>query len=153
MNRGDPVTTANVAEVQELIRIADTLDAAVDGKNWEAATALFFDRVLVGLPDTEPMIMTGPELVGQWADNFGDAKTSLHLRTNHRVHIAGDTARLDSHFYACNRMEGNGEPLWEIWGTTIHNFTRSIGGEWRISGFAFTPGHERGNDWVKSTPG
>lgn len=152
MNRGDPVTTANVADVQELIRIADALDAAVDAKQWDAAEALFFERVLVELPGAEPATMTGADLVGQWAGNLGLAKTSLHLRTNHRVHIAGDTARLDSHAYAWNRLEGNGDPLWEVWGTYLHNFTRS-GGGWRISGFAFAPVHERGNDWVKTTPG
>ena len=153
MNRGDRVTADNVAEVVELIRVADTLDAAVDARNWDAAIALFFEAVLVELPGAAPVTTSGAELVAVWAANFGTTKTSLHLRTNHRVHIAGDTARLDSHGYAWNRMEGNGEPLWEVWGTYVHNFTRSTGGEWRISGFAFAPTHERGNDWVKMTPG
>lgn len=152
MNRGDRVTSANAAEVQELIRIADTLDAAIDAKNWDAAAGLFFEQVLVELPGAAPIAMSGVELAALWSRNFGTSKTSLHLRTNHRVHIAGDTARLDSHGYAWNRLEGNGEPLWEVWGTYVHNFTRS-GGDWRISGFAFTVLHERGNDWVRATPG
>ncbi len=152
MNRGDPITTANVAEVQEIIRIADTLDAAVDAKQWETATSLFFEKVLVELPGAAPATVTGAELIGSWATNLGPAKTSLHLRTNHRVHLAGDTARLDSHGYAWNRLEGHGDPLWEVWGTYVHNFTRT-GDSWKISGFAFTPTHERGNDKVKTTPG
>lgn len=152
MNRGDPVTTANVAEVQELVRIVDALDAAVDAKQWDTVTDLFFDKVLVELPGSAAITMTGAGLADLWARNLGPAKTSLHLRTNHRVHLAGDTARLDSHGYAWNRLDGVGEPLWEVWGTYVHNLTRT-GSGWKISGFAFTALHERGNDLVKTTAG
>ncbi len=151
MNPGDPITTANVAEVQELIRLADALDAAVDAKDWEAAAAILYEAVAIELPDTAAVTMSGAELAAFWAATLGPGKTSLHLRTNHRVHIAGDTARLDSHAYAWNRLEGDSE-LWEAWGTYVHNFTRSYGG-WQISGLTFVVSHERGSDRVKTTPG
>lgn len=49
-------------------------------------------------------------------------------------------------------MEGNGEPLWEVWGTYEHHLVRSSAG-WKVDGFTFRMTHERGNPWVKSTPG
>ncbi|MEM1040036.1 MAG: hypothetical protein AAGI12_11275 [Pseudomonadota bacterium] len=55
----------------------------------------------------------------------------------------------------CNAM--NGRPiglgkLWGTWGNSIHTFTRTDA-RWKVSGFAFDMTHERGSNWVKSTPG
>ena len=154
MNIGDPLTAANLVDVAEIIRIADAIDAATDAKQWDEATAFFHEAVATDFTSLggEAKTMSGAELTAMWAANLGPAKTSCHLRTNHRVHIAGDTARLDTHGYAWNRLEGNGEPLWEVWGTYVHNLIRT-GGRWRVSGLAFTVSHERGNPWVKATPG
>lgn len=49
-------------------------------------------------------------------------------------------------------MEGNGDPLWEVWGTYEHHLTRFADG-WKVDGFVFRMTHERGNPWVKNTPG
>ena len=152
---GDPITAENLAVVQELIRIADAIDAAVDAKLWPAAERLFYEAVatdIASLGGGEPATVTPAELVGAWAANLGPSKTSFHMRTNHQVHIAGDTATLRSHGYAWNRLEGNGDPLWEVWGVYTHNFTRT-GNGWRVSGMALAVATERGNPWVKATPG
>ena len=152
---GDTITDAGVATVQELIRIADAVDAAVDAKAWPAAERLFFEAVatdFTALSGTPPATITPAELVAAWAANLGASKASFHMRTNHQVHVAGDTATMRSHGYAWNRLEGNGDPLWEVWGLYTHNFTRT-GHGWRISGVALDVAAERGNPWVKTTPG
>ena len=46
-------------------------------------------------------------------------------------------------------MEGNGDPLWEVWAVYEHAFER-IGGAWKVTGFTFRMTHERGNLWVKT---
>ena len=65
--------------------------------------------------------------------------------------MQGDRATVYSHAYAWNRMEGNGEPLWEVWGNYTHELTRTPSG-WKVTGFTFVMTHERGNMWVKTTP-
>ena len=64
----------------------------------------------------------------------------------------GDRATVQSNGYAWNCMEGNGDPLWEVWGTYEHRLLRS-GAGWKVDGFIFRMTHERGNPWVKATPG
>jgi hypothetical protein len=136
-----------------LIRLADALDNAVDAKDWAAARAFFADRLhadfssVSGQPGAD---MAADDLVGAWRANLKPSKTSLHLRTNHAVSVEGDTAHMTSHGYAWNRMEGNGDPLWETWGVYEHRFRR-IGGVWKIVAFKYDQRHERGNMWVKTT--
>ena len=138
-----------------LIRIVDQIDRAVDAQDWTRARGYFADRVRVdfsslsGQPETT---IPADDLIAAWAGNLKGSKTSLHLRTNHDVAIDGDRATVRSNGYAWNRMEGNGEPLWEVWGTYSAEMVR-IGDGWKVDAFAFHKTHERGNDWVKTTPG
>ncbi|RUU76746.1 nuclear transport factor 2 family protein, partial [Mesorhizobium sp. M7A.F.Ca.MR.362.00.0.0] len=144
-----------LADERAVIRVADAIDRAVDAQDWRLARSYFADRVTVdfsSLSGQPAATIASDDLIGTWAANLRGNKTSLHLRTNHQVAIDGDAATVSSNGYAWNRMEGNGEPLWEVWGTYEHHLTRS-GANWSVDGFTFRMTHERGNPWVKTTPG
>lgn len=157
---GDEITRRSAPVVAELTRIADALDAAVDAKDWEGARALFADEVAVdftGLTGGEPATIPADALIGGWSSNLTAAKTSFHLRGNHRVDFRGsDNAHMVSNGYAWNRLEegalleNGGDPLWEVWGVYTHDFER-IRGEWRITGMTFNPTAQRGNAYVRDT--
>ena len=144
-----------LADERAVIRIADAIDRAVDAQDWKLARSYFADRVtadfssLSGQPAAN---IASDDLIGAWAANLKGSKTSLHLRTNHQVVLEASAATVHSNGYAWNRMEGNGDPLWEVWGTYEHHLTRSASG-WKVDGFTFRMTHERGNPWVKATPG
>ncbi len=157
---GDPITAQSVADVQEMIRIADAIDAAVDGKDWDLARSLFADDITVdftSLVGGEPAAIPADALIDGWADNLKPSKTSFHLRGNHRVSFTGaDSAVMLSHGYAWNRMEAGalpengGSPLWEVWGVYEHGFERGDSG-WLVTSMTFTATAERGNDFVRDT--
>jgi hypothetical protein len=136
-------------------RIADAIDRAVDAQDWRLARSYFADQVTVDfstLSGQPPATIQSDDLIAGWAGNLRGSKTSLHLRTNHQVAFDGDRATIRSNGYAWNRMEGNGDPLWEVWGTYEHRLMR-VGDDWKVDGFTFRMTHERGNPWVKATPG
>ena len=144
-----------LAEERALIRIADHIDRAVDAQDWKRARGYFADRVRVdfsSLSGQPESTIPADDLIAGWAGNLKGSKTSLHLRTNHEVTVEGDRATVQSNGYAWNRMEGNGDPLWEVWGTYTHQMVRS-GDGWKVDAVAFHKTHERGSDWVKTTPG
>lgn len=157
---GDAVTTANVADIQDMIRVADGIDAAVDAKDWVAARAYFADEIRVdftSLVGGEPATIPADALITGWSGNLKPSKTSFHLRGNHRVAFEGaDRALMTSHGYAWNRMEAGGlpenggNPLWEVWGTYEHGFVRTAEG-WRVDAMTFTATAQRGNDYVRDT--
>ena len=159
---GDPVSSATVADRLELVRIADALDAAVDAKDWTLARSLFADTIRVdftSLVGGEPGEMPADNLIAGWSGNLTQEKTSFHLRGNHRLTFTGaDSATMLSHGYAWNRMErgarkeNGGEALWEVWGTYRHDFERS-GKGWLITGMTFNATAQRGNSFVRDTPG
>ena len=144
-----------LVDERALIRIVDQIDRAVDAQDWKRARGYFAERVRVdfsslsGQPETT---IPADDLIAGWAGNLKGNKTSLHLRTNHDIAINGDRATVKSNGYAWNRMEGNGDPLWEVWGTYTAEMGRGNDG-WEVDAFAFHKTHERGNDWVKTTPG
>ncbi|ESW65018.1 nuclear transport factor 2 family protein [Mesorhizobium sp. C277A] len=144
-----------LADERAVIRIADAIDRAVDAQDWKLARSYFADRVTVdfsSLSGQPAATIPSDDLIGTWAGNLRGSKTSLHLRTNHQVIFEADAATVSSNGYAWNRMEGNGDPLWEVWGTYEHHLVRS-GTGWKVDGFVFRATHERGNPWVKMTPG
>ena len=69
-----------------------------------------------------------------------------------------DSATLLSHGYAWNRMErgasaeNGGNPLWEVWGNYAHGFERT-GDGWKVDAMTFTATAQRGNNFVRDTPG
>ena len=151
----EPADVQRLADEAALIRITNAIDVAVDRKDWAAARAFFAPELradFTSLVGGAPAVIPADELIAGWAANLKGSKTSLHLRTNHLVTLSGDRATVTSNGYAWNRMEGNGDPLWEVWGTYVHTLVRTPEG-WKVDGFTFVKTHERGNLWVKSTPG
>ena len=147
------ITPDNAATVAELIRLTDALDRAVDDKDWTAARALFADRVdadFSALSSQPPANVAADDIVGGWRTNLTAAKTSQHHRTNHQVTLDGSRATVRSVAHAWNRMEGNGDPLWEVWGVYEHRFRRD-GATWLIDGLILQVTHQRGNFWVRDT--
>ena len=157
---GDPVIVESVAEVAEMTRVADAIDAAVDAKDWALARSLFTETITVdftSLVGGEPATIPADGLIAGWSNNLKPSKTSFHLRGNHRVTFTGpDRAVMASHGYAWNRMEAGGEaanggnPLWEVWGTYEHRFVR-VDGAWKVEGMTFTMTAQRGNPYVRDT--
>ncbi len=159
---GDPVTADTAVAVSEMIRVADAIDAAVDAKDWPLARSFFVDTIDVdfsALVGGAPARIPADMLIDGWSANLTAEKTSFHLRGNHRVTFHGaDAATMHSHGYAWNRMEAGaepangGEPLWEVWGVYTHGFARTEAG-WAVTSMTFAPTAQRGNAWVRDTPG
>ncbi|MEM8655681.1 MAG: nuclear transport factor 2 family protein [Pseudomonadota bacterium] len=159
---GSPITADTIVDQTEMIRIADALDAAVDAKNWALARSFFTDTIDVdfnSLVGGAPATMAADALITGWSSNLTNEKTSFHLRGNHRITYQDDgTATMLSHGYAWNRMErgalpeNGGSALWEVWGTYVHGFVETDAG-WKINAMTFTATAERGNAFVRNTPG
>jgi hypothetical protein len=159
---GQPITAETLVDQAEMVRVADAIDAAVDAKDWPLARSMFTDTITVdftSLTGGEPATIPADGLISGWSGNLTAEKTSFHLRGNHRITMTGpDNAVMLSHGYAWNRMErgalpeNGGEALWEVWGTYEHVFVREDG-VWKVSGMAFTATAERGNAFVRNTPG
>ena len=159
---GEPITAETLVDQAEMIRIADAIDAAVDAKDWTLARSYFTETIAVdftSLTGGEPATIPADDLIAAWSANLGPSKTSFHLRGNHRVTFTGpDSAVMLSHGYAWNRLEAGaleengGNPLWEVWGTYEHRFERTEDG-WRVNAMTFNATAQRGNDYVRDTPG
>ncbi len=159
---GDPITEQTLVTQAEMIRIADAIDAGVDAKDWDLTRSFFTDEITVdftSLVGGEPATIPADALIAGWSGNLTAEKTSFHLRGNHRVTFHGsDAATMVSHGYAWNRMESGalpengGEALWEVWGTYEHGFERTDEG-WKVNAMTFTATAERGNPFVRNTPG
>jgi hypothetical protein len=148
---------ARLADEAALRRLADTLDHAVDTKDWALARAQFAERVrldMSSLGGGPPAEIAADDLVAAWRRAFQGGKTSLHLRTNHLVRLEGDAASMTSHGYAWNRLPGGvlgPEPaLWEVWGRYDYRAVRGPEG-WRITAFTFNALHQRGDVRVPAT--
>ncbi|WP_136440827.1 nuclear transport factor 2 family protein [Pacificoceanicola onchidii] len=160
--QGDPITADTIVDVAEMTRIADALDGAVDAKDWTLARSFFTDEIRVdftSLVGGAPALIPAEELIAGWSGNLTAEKESFHLRGNHRVTFEGaDAAMLVSRGYAWNRMarggleENGGDPLWEVWGSYAHGFVRTAEG-WKVNFMAFHATAERGNTFVRNTPG
>ncbi|SHG93053.1 nuclear transport factor 2 family protein [Marivita hallyeonensis] len=159
---GSPITAETLVDQAEMVRIADSIDAAVDAKDWTLARSLFTDEITVdftSLIGGDPATIPADVLIAGWSANLSGEKESFHLRGNHRITFdSTDEATMLSHGYAWNRMpsgaldENGGNDLWEVWGTYVHDFTRTEDG-WRVEGMTFTATAERGSDYVRNTPG
>ncbi|QBF30860.1 nuclear transport factor 2 family protein [Thalassococcus sp. S3] len=157
-----PLTEDRLLDQAEMIRVADAIDVAVDAKNWPRAQGFFAGTVSVdftSLTGGEPATIPAEALISGWSANLTEEKTSFHLRGNHQITFTGpDQAEMTSHGYAWNRMErgalpeNGGEPLWEVWGTYTHDFVREDE-TWRVTAMSFTATAERGNPFVRDTPG
>lgn len=142
---------AGLLDEAALRRLADTLDHAVDTKDWPLARAQFADRLRLDMSSLgagPPAEIAADDLVAAWRRAFQGGKTSLHLRTNHLVRLDGDSAAMTSHGYAWNRLPpgtlGAEAALWEVWGIYEYRARRTPDG-WRLTAFTFTATHQRGD--------
>lgn len=159
---GTQITAETLVAHAEMIRIADALNAAVDAKDWTLARSFFTDEITVdftSLVGGEPATIPADGLIAGWSGNLTVEKTSFHLRGNHRITFESESAAMMvSHGYAWNRMErgalpeNGGNPMWEVWGTYEHSFTLTEEG-WCIDAMSFFATAERGNAFVRNTPG
>ena len=148
---------ARLLDEAALRRLADTLDHAVDTKDWALARAQFAGRVRLDMSSLgagPPAEVAADDLVAAWRRAFQGAKTSLHLRTNHLAQVEGDHARMTSHGYAWNRLPagvlGPEPALWEVWGVYEYRAERGPQG-WRLTAFTFNATHQRGEARVPAT--
>ncbi len=143
-----------LADELAVIRITNEIDVAVDRKDWAKARSFFAEELradFTSMTGGQQATIKSDDLIKDWSPNLGPKKTSLHLRGNHLVTLNGDKASVYSPAYAWNRREGNGDPLWEVWGHYIHEMQRTTTG-WKVTAFTFVKTNERGNMWVKTTP-
>lgn len=132
---------------RELIALADGLDAAVDAKDWVKARSFFTERITFSFANVA-RDMPADELVGLWSANLFAEKTSLHLRGNHLVEVDGDSAIVRSVAYAWNKLpDFKGGDLWEVWGDYVYRYAHT-GAGWKMTSFAFSPKHSRGNERI-----
>jgi hypothetical protein len=145
---------AALADELAILRVPAEIEIAVDRKDWPRARSHFTDQVRVdftSLAGGKPATIASDDLIKGWAANLGPKKQSHHQRGHGLVTISGDKATVYSQGYAWNRLEGNGDPLWEVWGNYTHELVRTPAG-WKVTSFTFVMTHERGNMWVKATP-
>ncbi|MEM7709286.1 MAG: nuclear transport factor 2 family protein [Pseudomonadota bacterium] len=157
---GDAITSETGADVAEMIRVADAIDAGVDAKDWERTRSYFTDTITVdfsSLVGGEPATIPADGLMTGWSTNLTEEKTSFHQRSNHLVTFDGpDRATMTSQGYAWNRYppgaeEANGgSDLWEVWGTYGHAFTRTEEG-WKVNAMSLEVHNQRGNGFVRDT--
>lgn len=132
-----------------IVATADALDTAVDAKDWDGARALFTDDIVVTLPGVPATSQPADDLIGQWSTYLYPEKTSFHLRGNHLVTFHSPTsATLKSKGYAWNHLpDFDGGALWEVWGDYVYDVEKTDG-TWKLTSFAFSPVHQRGNPAV-----
>ena len=147
----DPQILADELAIQ---RVPAEIEIAVDRKDWARARSFFAEQIRVdfsSLSGQPPATIPADALIAAWSANLGPKKQSHHQRGYGLVSLAGDRATIYSQGYAWNRMEGNGEPLWEVWGNYTHDLARTPAG-WKVTAMTFVMTHQRGNTWVRDTP-
>lgn len=158
-----PLTSEAASEASSLSQVADELaiqrvpteiEIAVDRKDWTKARSFFANEISINfstLSGQPPATISADALIDAWSSNLGPKKQSHHQRGHGLVTVNGDTATIYSQGYAWNRMEGKGDPLWEVWGNYTHKLKRTLDG-WKVTAMTFEMTHQRGNTWVRDTP-
>lgn len=139
---------------EQVNRVPTEIEVAVDRKNWQRARSFFTDDIRVdfsSLSGQPPATIKADALIAAWSANLGPLKASHHQRGQSLVEFNGDRATVYSQGYAWNKMEGNGDPLWEVWGNYTHKLINTEQG-WKVTAMTFEMTFERGNMWVKTTP-
>ena len=141
-------------EDEYLIRtVIDSIDNAVDAKDWARARSFFTQRIytdfssLGGGPAAE---ISSDGLISGWEQNLYADKKTFHLRANHAITIEGDTASDFSKAYAINSIdEGPVTGIWEIWGNYIYTLVRK-NDSWKVTGMSLYVIQTRGDDKIRT---
>jgi hypothetical protein len=148
----DPARLERLLDEMEITRVVNAVDFDVDRKDWAAVQRHFAEEIAVdftSLVGGQPGRMRSADLVAAWRAALYADKLSHHMRTNHQVRIDGDMAEVLSQGYAWNRLRvGQGDDLWETWGTYRHTLVRTAAG-WKVTGMAYFAHHSRGNEKVR----
>lgn len=142
----------HLSDLEEIRRLVDAIDNAVDAKDWDLCRGFFVDEIyadFTSLAGGEPGRIPADDLVGSWKTNLYAEKKSHHMRSNHRISLDGDRAEVFSKGYALNILDRpTGSGLWEVWGDYTHTLERTPDG-WRCSGMTFVVTHARGNEMAR----
>ena len=145
----------DAADELAVLRVPTEIERAVDRKEWDRARSFFTDEITIdfsSLVGGAPAKIPADALIDGWSANLGPSKTSHHQRGHGLVTWDGpDRATVESAGYAWNRLEGKGDPLWEVWGDYTHQLVRTEEG-WKVEAMTFEVTHQRGNEWVRDTP-
>lgn len=147
-------SVSQVADELAIQRVPTEIETAVDRKDWAKARSFFANEISVDfstLSGQPPATISADVLIDAWSSNLGPKKQSHHQRGHGLVTINGDRATIYSQGYAWNRMEGKGDPLWEVWGNYTHKLKLTPDG-WKVTAMIFEMTHQRGNTWVRDTP-
>lgn len=125
----------------------------MDAKDWTRCRRYFAGSIDVdfsSLAGGSPATMPADDLLASWSANlFADTRT-LHMRSNHQVDLAGDTATVISMGYALNALSRErGSDVWEVWGTYAHTLARTHGG-WQRTEMTLAVTCARGNETVRT---
>lgn len=146
-------TLETILDEATVRKIVDAIDASVDAKDWQLCRSYFADEIHVdftSLAGGAPARMGSDDLINAWRTNLFAEKKSFHQRTNHRIEINGDNAKVFSKGYAFNLLEaGEAAGMWEVWGDYAHTLTRTKTG-WKVTGMTLTVAHTRGDDRVRT---
>jgi ketosteroid isomerase-like protein len=143
-------TLQRLLDEQDIRRVVDEIDNAVDAKDWAACRGYFADTIDVdftslagGAPGRG---IPADALVGAWRRNLYAEKKSHHMRSNHRIVVDGDRAEVFSKGYAFNMLPSpTGSDLWEVWGDYRHALTRTATG-WKVTSMSLAVTYARGNE-------
>jgi hypothetical protein len=149
-----PVPTAeSIADELEIRRIVDEIDNLCDRKDWETLRSFFTDEIeadFTSLAGGEAGKIKADDLINGWKTNLSAERKTFHQRTNHRIKITGDRARVFSKGYGFNLLEsGEIKGLWEVWGNYTHTLERTAGG-WKVSEMTLEVIHQRGDERVRT---
>jgi hypothetical protein len=142
--------------IQDRVSVIETVDAvfdAVDAKDWDAAEALFADKVRIdftSLADGEPADVTNVQLVDGWRVGLHVKKQSFHTVGNYRLGRDGDVVTVGVKGYAYNLLADDlGGGMWEVWGHYDLRLER-VSGAWKATALTFDAWHTRGDDAVRT---
>ncbi len=135
-----------------ILDLIDTLDLAVDAKDWANARAAFDDTVQADFSSLggAPGAISADELIASWRANLYVGKPSFRMHSGAVTRIDGDRAHVGANGYAWNALPQRAENnLWEVWGRYDFDLARTPLG-WRITGMKFVALHQRGDESVRT---
>jgi ketosteroid isomerase-like protein len=124
----DPSDTPDEAAVETVVRSVGLL---ADRRDFDALAALYAARVeldYTSLAGGTPMVLSGAEIMDQWAATLPGFDQTRHAISGVEVEIDGDAARATAHVVADHWLGGD---HWRVEGDYRYRLIRQAEG-WRI---------------------